>query len=112
MKHLNVLLGIVFFVNFQGHAQDEWWNELHPQVVIGDSSFTRTLKESMSESNVHGVAIATTESGQIKSSEVFFNSEDGLSVPTDGNNHRMQAGSISKTVAALGFLVLIEKNDE
>jgi CubicO group peptidase (beta-lactamase class C family) len=42
---------------------------------------------------------------------VFFNSEDGLSVPTDGNNHRMQAGSISKTVAALGFLVLIEKND-
>lgn len=111
MKHLNVLVGVVLLVSFQSHAQDQWWNELRPKVVVDDSSFTRTLKEAMSESSVHGVAIATTESGQIKSSEVFFNSEDGLSAPAEGIEHRMQAGSISKTVAALGLLVLVEKSD-
>jgi CubicO group peptidase (beta-lactamase class C family) len=111
MRSIILVLGIVFLVGIQCNAQNDWWFELRPTVVVGDSSFSHSLEDAMSEFNVHGVAIATIQRGELHGSCVFLMEKNGLQEPSAGVNSKFQAGSISKTVAALGVLVCVEKND-
>ncbi|NRA11591.1 MAG: beta-lactamase family protein, partial [Crocinitomicaceae bacterium] len=112
MREIVLVIGIVLFGSIKSNAQTQWWNKLKPWVVMGDSSYTHKLDDAMAEFNVHGVSIATIKSGKIETSNVFLNEKGELIVPKSGTNHKFQAGSISKTVAALGVLVLVDKNDE
>jgi CubicO group peptidase (beta-lactamase class C family) len=84
-------------------------NGLLPSIQVqGDSIKTFNLLERMEHYNVPGVSIAIVENGKIKWAKGYgiANSESGSKVNT---NTMFQAGSISKPVAALSALKLVEE---
>jgi CubicO group peptidase (beta-lactamase class C family) len=80
---------------------------LPPVRVMGDSTVSYNLQERMAHYNVPGVSLAIVENGEIKWAKGYgiANSENGSEV---GTTTLFQAASISKPIAALAVLKMVE----
>lgn len=79
-----------------------------PRIVEGTTAVSYNLIERMQELNVPGVSIAVVRDGKIRFSKGYgmANTETGTKV---NDETLFQAGSISKPLAALGALKLVEE---
>ncbi len=118
MKTLNYLL-IIFTLTFFSCKNEKGIdlaaeieaieNGLLPSIQVkGDSTKTYNLSERMEHYKIPGVSIAIVENGKIKWAKGYglANTETGKKVDT---NTIFQAGSISKPIAALSALKLVEE---
>lgn len=80
---------------------------LPPVRVMGDSIFSYNLQERMAHYNVPGVSLAIVEKGEIKWAKGYgiANTNNGAKV---GTTTLFQAASISKPLAALAVLKMME----
>lgn len=117
MKSFNLILVIVILIVTS--CKNEITNDTIPDIieiengllpsilVKGDSAKSFNLVERMEHYNVPGISIAIVENGKIKWAKGYgiANTKDSSEVNT---NTLFQAGSISKPVAALAALKLVE----
>lgn len=117
MKSFNLILVIVILIVTS--CKNEITNDTIPDIieiengllpsilVKGDSEKSFNLVERMEHYNVPGISIAIVENGKIKWAKGYgiANTKDSSDVNT---NTLFQAGSISKPVAALAALKLVE----
>lgn len=106
MKNTFGALVLIFLFIPQVQGQFDWLNNLQPNIVVGDSSFTYSVGESMEKYHVNSFSLALIKSTSNVELTAFEKQEALKEIPT---NTRYQAGSISKPVAALGVMVLVEK---
>lgn len=102
----------VAIVSSYAHANDteisEITNNLMPKIrVEGQSYEPKSIEQRMAEVNLPGLSVAVFKDGNIRWAKGYgvANKKTGLKVSTDT---LFQAGSISKPVAALGALKLVQ----
>ncbi len=83
-------------------------NGLLPAVVIKDQNSAMTIADRMKNYKVPGVSIAVINDGKIEWAKGYGVTEAGGSIPVTAET-MFQAASISKPVAAMGMLALVEK---
>lgn len=81
---------------------------LLPAVILKDQSATMTLAERMRYYKVPGVSVAVINEGKIEWAKGYGVTEVDGSTPVTADT-MFQAASISKPVAAMGMLALVEK---
>lgn len=81
---------------------------LLPAVVIKDQASAMTIADRMKHYRVPGVSVAVINEGKIEWAKGFGVTEVGGSTPVTPDT-MFQAASISKPVAAMGILALVEK---
>ncbi|MDX2044385.1 MAG: serine hydrolase domain-containing protein [Acidobacteriota bacterium] len=81
---------------------------LMPAVIIKDQVATMTLLDRMKHYKVPGVSVAVINDGKIEWAKGYGVTEAGGSTPVTAET-MFQAASISKPVAAMGMLALVEK---
>ncbi|MGH9801088.1 MAG: serine hydrolase domain-containing protein, partial [Blastocatellia bacterium] len=81
---------------------------LTPAVIIKDRTVPMTLADRMKHYKVPGVSIAVINDGKIEWAKAYGLTEAGGSSPVTAET-MFQAASISKPVAAMGMLALVEK---
>ncbi|UWZ82206.1 serine hydrolase [Occallatibacter riparius] len=113
----NALLALLAgFISITAQAQNSAETQQHIQrvtsgliggiVLKGHESETRTLADRMKELNVPGVSIAVIHNGKIEWAR-GFGTRDGSGTPVDAQT-MFQAGSISKPLAAMAALHLVQ----
>lgn len=83
-------------------------NGLLPAVVIKDQAAALTLADRMKNYKVSGVSVAVINHGKIDWAKGYGVTEAGGATPVTSET-MFQAASISKPVAAMGALVLVEQ---
>jgi CubicO group peptidase (beta-lactamase class C family) len=118
MKRLSFIILLVFLAG--SSCRKEKPGEVHSDIhaiengllpairVAGDSLVTYTLLERMEHYHVPGVSIAVVENGQIQWARAY-GTDHGRESKSMDTATLFQAGSISKPVAALAALKLVEK---
>ncbi len=81
---------------------------LMPAVIIKDQVATMTLLDRMKHYKVPGVSVAVINDGKVEWAKGYGVTEAGGSTPVTAET-MFQAASISKPVAAMGMLALVEK---
>lgn len=81
---------------------------LMPAVIIKDQVATMTLLDRMKHYKVPGVSVAVINNGKIEWAKGYGVTEVGGTTPVTAET-MFQAASISKPVAAMGMLALVEK---
>lgn len=81
---------------------------LLPAVVIKDQSAAMTIADRMKHYKVPGVSVAVINDGKVEWAKGYGVTEVGGSTPVTTET-MFQAASISKPVAAMGMLALVEK---
>lgn len=90
-------------------GQGNWLDSLQPRLVFSDSKRIYSLSEAMNKHSVNSVSIATVEDNRITLVQTFRYT-GGLLEERDKNT-KFQAASISKSLTALGVLLMAEEHE-
>jgi len=115
MKHKLILLAFSFAIFFTSYSQstDQDISKienglLKPISVKGETPKTYNILDRMKVHNVPGVSIAIVKDGSIQWAKGYGIANTNTSQKVDANT-LFQAGSISKPIAALGALKLVDQ---